>query len=179
MKKTIGILITLVFFAVSAHAATFKWVDDQGTLNFTEDPGNIPLKYRKKAVIVGEEESVADSVTETKEPKIGEKSLEPAETKGVAPIEKQEKKKAEYGGKSETAWKSEFYRLRSEIKSVDDQLDSRRTQFSDPSKLSRTQYKNLQYEIKSLEQMRNDLAAKLNSLRNEATREGVPAEIQQ
>jgi hypothetical protein len=176
MKKTIGMVVTLVFLAASASAVTYRWEDDQGTLNFTEDPGNIPQKYRKKARIVGEEEPLVDSVVEKAS---GEKSPEPAEAKGAAPVEKQEKKKAVYGDKDENAWKSEFARLRGELKSVDEQLGSKKALFSDPSKLSRMQYKSLEYEIKNLEQRWNDLLAKMKSLRADATRQGVPADIQQ
>lgn len=182
MKKIGGLLITLVFVATSAQASTYKWVDDQGTLNFTEDPGNIPKKYRKNARIVTEEEPAADEA-ENKETGSGvkpqEKAPDPVAAQGTAPTEKQDKKKAVYGGKDATVWKSEFSRLRSELKTIDEQLGSKRTLFSDPSKLSRTQYKSLQYEIKNLEQLWNDLAAKLKSLRADATREGVPLEFQQ
>ncbi len=180
--KTLAMLVTCVFLAVSVQAATYKWVDDQGTLNFTEDPGNIPQKYRKKATIVGDEVPAVNPVVETKESgntvKAPEKAPEPAATKGAAPAEKQEKKVI-YGGKDENAWRSEFGRLRGELKSIDEQLGAKRALFSDPSKLSRTQYKTLEYEIKNLEQRWNDLLAKLKSLRDEATREGVPPEIQQ
>jgi hypothetical protein len=152
-------------------------LDDQGTVNFTEDPGNIPQKYRKKAKIVGEEEPTVDAVKE--EAGSREKAPESAETKGTAPLEKQEKKKAVYGGKDESAWKAEFAQVRGELKSIDELLTSKKTLFSDPSKLSRTEYKTLQYEIKSLEQRWNDTLEKLKGLRSAATREGVPAEIQQ
>ncbi len=179
MSKALGMLITIAFLATSVQADTYKWMDDQGTVNFAEDPGTIPQKYRKKAKNVDEEEAV-DAVLEKGS---GEKVSKTSETKGTS-VEQQEKKKeqkkkAVYGNKDESAWKSEFARLRNELKSLDEQLGSKRTLFSDPSKLSRTQYKSLQYEIKNLEQLRIDLSAKLESLRVDAAREGVPAEIQQ
>ncbi len=179
MKKLIGIGCILIFCSASASATTYKWVDDQGTLNFSEDPGNIPRKYRKKAVIIGEEEPMAEQVTEKRESSSGEKAPENTATKAGTPVEKQEKKKAVYGGKDENTWKSEFDRLRGEMKAVNDQLGSKRALIGDPSKLSRMQYKTLQYEIKNLEQRSNDLLAELKSLRTEAVREGVPAELQQ
>lgn len=33
-----------------AHAEVFKWVDEKGTVHFTEDPETIPEKYRKEAL---------------------------------------------------------------------------------------------------------------------------------
>ncbi len=178
MNKVIVMLISVVILATSVQAATYKWMDDQGTINFTEDPGNIPQKYRKKAKIVGEDDTV-DAGVEKKDAGSGGKIQEPTEVQGAAPAAKQENKKAVYGGKDATAWKSEFSRLGGELKSVDEQLDSKRTLFSDSSKLSRAQYKSLQYDIKNLEQLREDILTKLKSLRNEATKEGVPAELQQ
>ncbi len=178
MNKVIGMLIMIVFLAASVQAATYRWMDDQGTINFSEDPGNIPQKYRKKAKIVGDEDDV-EAVIEKKEVGNGGKSLDPAEPQAAAPAEKQEKKKEVYGGKDATAWRTEFSRLGGELKSVEEQLGSKRTLFSDSSKLSRAQYKSLQYEIKNLEQLRDDILAKIKSLHNEATREGVPAELQQ
>ena len=39
----------LMMFQVPTHAEIYKWVDDQGTTHFTEDPSTIPDNYREKA----------------------------------------------------------------------------------------------------------------------------------
>jgi len=40
----------ILFLAVSmATAEIYKWVDEKGTVHFTEDPATIPEKYREKA----------------------------------------------------------------------------------------------------------------------------------
>ena len=56
--KTSIIVALLVLFAIPVEALTYKWVDKEGT-HYTDDLGNIPQKYRKKAIIVGSEEDVA------------------------------------------------------------------------------------------------------------------------
>jgi len=41
------IVVGLVMFKPS-HAEIYKWVDEKGTIHFTEDPATIPEKYREK-----------------------------------------------------------------------------------------------------------------------------------
>jgi len=55
MQTTRIILIGLLAVMVSglmmfelSHAEIFKWVDEKGTVHFTEDPATIPEKYREK-----------------------------------------------------------------------------------------------------------------------------------
>jgi hypothetical protein len=43
------ILISLLFISQSSHAEIYKWVDEKGTVHFTEDPATIPEKYQDKA----------------------------------------------------------------------------------------------------------------------------------
>jgi len=41
-------VVGLMMFKPS-HAEIFKWVDEKGTVHFTEDPATIPEKYREKS----------------------------------------------------------------------------------------------------------------------------------
>lgn len=44
------ILISYLLFApVFSHAAVYRWQDDQGHVGFTDNPENIPEKYRQSA----------------------------------------------------------------------------------------------------------------------------------
>jgi hypothetical protein len=45
----IAIAITVLCSVMSANADTYKWTDDKGVVNFADDPGLIPPKYRAKA----------------------------------------------------------------------------------------------------------------------------------
>jgi len=47
MKWIIAIFGLLLFFTF-ANAEIYKWVDEKGTVHFTEDPSTIPEKYRDK-----------------------------------------------------------------------------------------------------------------------------------
>jgi len=47
MKTIISVLIILIF-ASSASATVYKWVDERGVVNFTDDSENIPPAYRDR-----------------------------------------------------------------------------------------------------------------------------------
>jgi hypothetical protein len=46
----ISFCFLLSSFATSACAETYKWVDDQGSMHFTDNANSIPKKYRKQAL---------------------------------------------------------------------------------------------------------------------------------
>lgn len=56
--KTFLLLLAsvLIFAAVPAYSQTFQWLDDNGTVNFSDNRASIPLQYRKKAVPVGDDD---------------------------------------------------------------------------------------------------------------------------
>jgi hypothetical protein len=47
MRVTV-ILLFLVFITSTCWGETYRWVDDKGTIHFTEDYGSIPEKYRDR-----------------------------------------------------------------------------------------------------------------------------------
>ena len=52
--KTMTVVLIITLFGLLpifqlAHAEVFKWVDEKGTVHFTDDPATIPEKYRDKA----------------------------------------------------------------------------------------------------------------------------------
>jgi len=51
MKMMIGVLMITLFGLVPifqlTHAEIYKWVDEKGTVHFTEDPETIPERYRE------------------------------------------------------------------------------------------------------------------------------------
>lgn len=38
----------LVFSSIHSHAETYKWLDDDGVMHFSDDPTNIPDKHKKE-----------------------------------------------------------------------------------------------------------------------------------
>jgi clan AA aspartic protease (TIGR02281 family) len=47
MNKAISFLIMLIALALPASAEMYKWVDEKGTVHFTDDISSIPEKYRE------------------------------------------------------------------------------------------------------------------------------------
>jgi hypothetical protein len=177
MKKMLVILLPLVLFSLPADAATYRWEDEHGTMNYTEDPGTIPAQYRKKATIVGSEDlPPAPESTEGKEEQKPTKPMIPAAAKQEVPAEK---KKAVYGDKDADGWRREFYKLKQGIKGIDEQLGVKKAMIADPSKLTRLEYRSLEYEIKSLEAERSTLQKKLDDLSSAADRADVPADARE
>ncbi len=49
MRFLIYILMVVFLLSFPVCAAVYEWKDDNGVVNFTDDPENIPAKYLKKA----------------------------------------------------------------------------------------------------------------------------------
>ena len=166
--------ISMVLFALPVVAETFTWEDDQGTVNFTEDLGKVPKKYRKKVKIVGEEEFPPQeaNVGEGK-PAVKIKAEGAREPKEKAPAVQQ----AVYGGKDAKAWQLEYKSLDADVKAAEKQLVEIRNRMKDTSGMSRTEYLNLQSTIKSLESSVLERRKKLDDFKKEAGTAGVPADL--
>jgi hypothetical protein len=50
MKPTLLFLLLILCGAAMAHAETYKWINKQGVISFTDDPAKIPSRYRDKAL---------------------------------------------------------------------------------------------------------------------------------
>ena len=171
--------VMILVLAASAQADIYKWVDQRGTVNYTEDPGKVPPKYRKKVTVISGGGAPAAEVTETfveqgreqRKPEVGNRDA------GNLPAARQEKRKAVYGGKDEDAWKNEFRMLRSEIKTKEAELAARRSRMANPGAMSRGEFLGIQLEAKRLEEMLAGLNGRMDALEERAQRAGVPLEL--
>jgi hypothetical protein len=48
MKPTLCVLIVLLLCSSTALGQLYEWVDDNGSVNFTDDPDRVPARYRKR-----------------------------------------------------------------------------------------------------------------------------------
>ncbi len=175
MKVSV-LCLFLVLFALPAFAVTYEWVDDQGTVNFTEDLGNVPAKYRKKVKRVGEEEFPPPETGEPVE-KPAVKGKVPSEPRQGVPDTRQENMNAVYGGKDAKTWKSEFAALNADVKAAEKQLVEYRNRLNDTSGMSRSDYLSIQATIKAIESSVVERRSKLDALKKEAESAGVPADL--
>lgn len=170
MKKLL--LLLLLLYPLSALAETYEWTDERGTVNFAEDLGKVPKKYRKKAKRLGSEEpppaesSAPAAAPETAKPKGGEE-------KGAISNEKNKT----YGGKDEVAWRREFQQANSRLQSAQTELDTYKSRLADTSRMSRSEYLIIQNSVKHSEARVRELQKKLDQLNANADRNDVPADF--
>jgi len=165
MKKLLVLLLLL--YPLSASAQTYQWTDQRGTVNFTEDLGKVPKKYRKKVKVLGGDESGAPQVTESSEQVKG-KTMDAGTPKEKKPL---------YGGKDESTWRKEFAAAKGELQAAEKELADFRGRQGDTSKMSRSEYLAIQNSIKHDEFRVQDLKKKLDLLRVNADKAGVPMDL--
>lgn len=172
MKK-MTLALFLVLFAVPVMAETYTWIDEKGTVNFTEDLGRVPKKYRKKARLIGGEESEPAPPAET----LQQKPAAVAEPKAAAAPGKDREKM--YGGKEGADWSREFAMARADLRSAEGQLVDTRKRMDDTSGMSRNEYLSLQMTIRNMERRVVELRKRLEDLQTAAKEAEVPAELWQ
>jgi hypothetical protein len=175
--SVLAALLSLVM-VVPAYAVIYKWVDDKGVVNFTEDLGKVPQKYRKNVGIAGEDRQAEPSVVihELKEEK-RESAVGVGTGKDTVKNETGLEKKITFGGKEERYWKEEFIKTKYELKSVRDQIEAVNARMAKSDQMSRSEYKSLDNTRKILEEQELAARKRLDALNAEAKRAGVPPDI--
>jgi AraC-like DNA-binding protein len=160
MKKLLVVLLLL--YPLSASAVTYEWVDEAGTVNFTEDLGKVPKKYRKRAKVIGADESSAPQIIENSDSAKGKpKEMEnPKEQKALHP-------------KEEAALRNEYATAKANLRATEQEISDLRARMADTSKMSRSEFLALQNTLKQdefrvLEQRRH-----LEQVRQKVQRAGV------
>jgi len=166
MKKLL--LVLLLLYPLSAAAETYQWTDERGTVNFAEDLGKVPKKYRKKAKLLGSEDAEPAAPAAVTAPE----SVRP---KG----EEVQKGKKVYGGKDEVAWRRDFLQAASNLDNAETELAGLKARLQDTSRMSRSEYLAIQNSIRHGESRVGDLQRKLDQLHETADRLGVPPEFRQ
>lgn len=162
------LVVLLLLYPLTAAAETYQWTDERGTVNFAEDLGKVPKKYRKKAKRLGAEEESAPA------PKVvngGE--AEPVKAKSD---EAQTAKKL-YGGKDEAAWRRDFLQAEFNLKNAESDLATLKGRLADTSRMTRSEYLTIQNSIRYAEDRVQAQQKKLDQLRETADRLGVPPEF--
>ena len=179
MHKIVVVAAVALMMSVPAFAETYKWMDEKGVLNFTDDYAKVPEKYLQRVQIIGNGGVPAAEVTSVEEVET-KHTDNPSGTEQAprkeSPSNQQEKKKL-YGGKDEDAWKSEFSAANKEIKAVEDQILEQKARLADSSKMRRPEYLGIESNIKTLESRLAERRQKLETLREVAVKADVPQEI--
>lgn len=163
MKKLLVLLLLL--YPLTAAAETYQWTDERGTLNFAEDLGKVPKKYRKKAKRLGAEEDSAVRI-------INEPQEEPARAKKEEPAAE----KKLYGGKDEATWRREFLQAEFNLKNAETDLATLNGRLRDTSTMRRSEYLSIQNSMRYAEDRVQVQRKRLEQLQETADRLGVPPE---
>ncbi len=173
MRSLLPLLLLMVLLAGvgAGQAATYEWVDVGGVVHFTDDPGNIPEKYREKAK--KQENGVQNIISE-----------QPAPPAAAIPGGMTEGANA---GHDQQWWRSRYAELRNEIKGIRegvpqkkeklDALRRKRVVFQRGS--DRVAYNDLAKEIAADETRLQELDEQLAALDQQAAKAGVPLEWRQ
>lgn len=158
----------LVAVPVVVSAEVYRWTNERGVVSFTDNRGNIPERFRSKAVLIDEQVPAVQEVIVDS----GAKDKPGAEEKGDKK-DAADKKKL-FGGKDEATWKKEAERMNFEVTDTEKQIAEMRDRLSDPSKLSRTEYLSLQNTVKLLEQRLATKKSQQENFLDAARKAGAP-----
>ena len=161
MKKLLVLLLLL--YPLSAVAVTYEWTDEKGTVNFTEDLGNVPKKYRKKVKVLGAEESGTPQVIIENSESAKNKQKELAAPKEQKPLHP----------KAEATLRNDYGTAKANLKATEQDVNDLRARLADTSKMSRSEYLALQNTLKQSEFRLQEQRKKLEQLRANAEKAGV------
>jgi hypothetical protein len=177
MKTFLILFIATILFSFTVYATTYKWVDDKGVVNYTDDPDKIPAKYLKRV-------KKLPSTNAEGSPNVpAEKVREKTQTAPGAEPVVQNKEKL-FGGHDENWWHSSFSGLHNELKEIEDALPGkkdelvalRRKMTIYQAGRDRKAYYDKLAEIEKDESRIKELNEQLNALDAEASKAGVPFE---
>jgi len=119
--KTIRILLVPVFILASifcgslSFAQIYKWVDEKGSVHFTDDPLQVPEKYRLKTERIG----------------IVEEKAEPKAQNEASSSKKKEEPFRDRMGRGEEYWKEKVDTWKKRLISAQDKVESLRMRYND------------------------------------------------
>lgn len=167
----------------TADSSTFQWVNENGTVSFTDDPMRIPARELKKA-------RRRASVT-------GQTATRPVPQGSPAAAPATQLRPMQYGGHGEAWWRGRFAGLRSQIQAIKDAVPHKEVRLKElhfkkvasncigmspgvsgnPRK-NKVAYLSLHNEITTDKERLANLERELEDLRREASSIGVPSSWQ-
>lgn len=169
--RSLILLLLMVLLVGAGQAATYEWVDAAGVVHFTDDPGNIPEKYRGKA----------------KQQENGMPNIISAPAAPPAPSITDGTTDGANAGHDQQWWRSRYAELRNEIKGVRGGLPQKKEKLGELRRKrvifqrgsDRVSYNDLAKEIAADEARLLELDEQLVALDQLAAKAGVPLEWRQ
>jgi hypothetical protein len=169
MKQLLLLMVLLLLVSNAAYGQLYEWIDDRGSVNFTDNPDRIPAKYRNSA-----------TVREGDMKGQGEKSVKPA----VQPQPPQSKPEL-YDGKVLSWWQKEYKaRLKQlelekgELERLkDEQNTARRKRITMGRASDRMALAEKRSEAEAKEARVKDLEKELTAFKSSAERSGLTTDM--
>jgi hypothetical protein len=176
--KLILAVAGILIFAAPLMAETYRWEDEKGTVNFTENYTSIPVKFRKKARKLGDMGSDTPStppaaVSGAKAAPAAPAARLTAGT-GAGPAGEAD---GLFGGRKPEAWQQEMRPLYAEVKRLEQQLVELESLIRKPIGISRGRMDGLPQEFRETQKLYNQVLKQYNGLNDEANKVGLPAEF--
>lgn len=172
IRQCLLLLVLLVVSLQDAHAGTYVWTDEQGTMNFTDDIGAVPKKFRKNVRKLGEDEPspVLQERSAATAAKSADEALQAAPD-GV-------KGSGTYAGKSYDQWKKDLEEREAAMTSLRKRMDEIADQLKNTS-MRKSEMEKLVDEHKSLFAQFNEMKGQYNQQVESARKAGLQVTIQQ
>src|SRR6185369_2235746 len=152
IRLSVTIITCLLAVSFStAYAATYSWTDEQGTVHFSEDPGRLPEKSRKKILRLDEgvtvpDEKAAPQAPSGKDPEAERQAVPTGGDNGI------------YAGKTYEQWQKELAEREAAMTAVRNRLDEIAALFRSPD-TGKDERKQLVAEYNSLSAQLKEMKA--------------------
>lgn len=167
MLRSLTMLLSLLLFLPlsTAFAVTYTWTDEQGTVHFTEDPGQVPRHLRGKV------RKLDDSAPPPEEPVSPPPASTPPPAGGSEPA-------ATYGGRSYAEWAKELKEREAAMWDVRRRTDEIRELLEKPG-LQKEEAAKLLEEHKELRERFGKMKAEYRQFVERARKAGLKIDIQE
>ncbi len=162
----------ILFSSTPSFAATYSWEDEKGTINFTEDPGTIPRKYRKK-VRIGDDITVVTPAPSKPQGTPTSAGSEPKTKLAEAP---EKPDSTLFGGKTLEQWKNELRELEAKMTAINKRIDE--IAVLQKNTRSREEQRGLVEEYNKLIKQFNELKVSYNEKAESARKAGLTVNIE-
>jgi len=116
MKLLLIFCVSLAILTADlSYGQVFKWVDDNGTVHFTDDFLQIPGKYRSKSEKIG----------------VPEGGTEPKEQSEASPAKKKEEPYKDRMGRGEEYWRDKIGFWNKKLATAQDKMETLRQKYND------------------------------------------------
>lgn len=177
--KLFPVFTAVLLWALPLMAETYSWVDESGTVNFTEEYSRIPARYRKKVNKRGDMGG-RPATSPAKADAAADKAKQPPQQPQAAGGNAAPPAEAEnglYGGQKAEIWQQNFRVRGAELKRLEEQLVRLEGLIKKPVGISRERAFGLPQEFKDTQGQYNEALKRYNELNDAANKAGLPIEF--